>query len=126
MRTIRKMTPEFLDEIFEQVSSYQSENKATLSKTCEALKEKYGVSSTTIMKWYYKSRGKNRVMSTVAKKKQKKTPVKIAATSISTAQLDAEKMIFDYMKNLSLFKRILACICGFDKLCMNYGSKKIH
>ena len=42
-----------------------------------------------------------------------------------SAQLDAEKAIFNYVKSLSFFKRILACIIGLDKLCYNYGEKKM-
>lgn len=127
----RKMTQEFLDEIFEQVCSYQSENKCVRDKAFKALSKKYNVSPCTISKWYYKARGKNRVISTVAKKKTyaKQPSVKIAATAISTpmyAQLSAEKIIYDHIKNLNVFKRVLACICGFDKLCYNYGNKKVH
>ena len=125
MRTRRKMTQEFLDEIFDQVCSYQSENKCNFTTACKALSKKYAVSVKTMQSWYYKSRGKNRVISTVAKKGNKR-PIKVAAIGISrSAQLDAEKIIYDYIKGLSLFKRILACICGFDKFCMNYGSKKM-
>ena len=79
----------------------------------------------TVRKWFQERKGKNPVILEVAKKKDK-TSVKLAATSISSsAQLDAEKIIFDYLKGLNTFKRILACICGFDKFCMHYGCKKM-
>ena len=125
------MTPDFLDEILSQVSSYQSENKCMLHEAIAEMAKKYETSYNTMEKWYYMSRGKNRVISSVAKRKvgrpKKTAPVKIAATSVSiSAQLDAEKIIFDYVKKLGFFKRVLAVIIGLDKLCYNYGSKKVH
>lgn len=125
------MTPDFLDEIFSQVSSYQSENKCKLREALTELAKKYEVSYATMEKWYYMSRGKNRVIASVAKKKvgrpKKAAPTAIAATSLSiSSKLEAEKMIFDYIKGLSFFKRVLAVIIGLDKLCFNYGSKKVH
>jgi len=113
-----------IDEVLEKVALYQSEQKSSLKRSFEVIGGEYNIKPDTINKWYYKTRGKNRVISQVAKKKDK--AFKIAATSVSSsAQLDAEKIIFDYLKGLSTFKRILACICGFDKLCMHYGSKKM-
>lgn len=125
------MTPDFLDEIFSQVSSYQSENKCKLREALTELAKKYEVSYVTMEKWYYMSRGKNRVIASVAKKKvgrpKKAAPTAIAATSLSiSSKLEAEKVIFDYIKGLSFFKRVLAVIIGLDKLCFNYGSKKVH
>ena len=125
------MTPDFLDEILSQVSSYQSENKCKLHETLTELAKKYEVSYATMEKWYYMSRGKNRVIASVAKKKEgrpkKAAPTAIAATSLSiSSKLEAEKIIFDYIKGLSFFKRVLAVIIGLDKLCFNYGSKKVH
>jgi len=127
----RKMTPDFLDEIFSQVSSYQSENKCMLREALAEMAKKYETSYPTMEKWYYMSRGKNRVIASVAKKKvgrpKKAAPTAIAATSLSiSSKLEAEKIIFDYIKGLSFFKRVLAVIIGLDKLCFNYGSKKVH
>ena len=121
-----KIPQSLKDEALEKVALYQSEHKCTLSEAFKVVSSEYNVASDTIQKWFYKSRGKNAVISKVAKKIDKQSK-SIAATAISTqsARLQAEEMIYDYIKNLSLFKRILACICGFDKLCYNYG-KKIH
>lgn len=124
------MTPDFLDEIFSQVSSYQSENKCKLREALAEMAKKYETSQNTMEKWYYMSRGKNRVISSVAKKKvdrpTKAAPTAIAATSLSiSTKLEAEKIIFDYIKGLSFFKRVLAVVIGLDKLCYNYG-KKVH
>ena len=114
-----------IDEVLEKVALYQSEQKSSVKHSFEVIGDEYGIKPDTISKWYYKTRGKNRVISQVAKKKDKISK-KIAAVSVSSsAQLDAEKIIFDYLKGLSTFKRILACICGFDKLCMHYGCKKM-
>lgn len=119
-----KISQDLKDKVLEEVALYQSEGKYTLKNSFKVLGEKYSINPDTINKWYYKSRGKNQVISQVAKKKDK--AFKVAATSVSSsAQFDAEKIIFDYLKGLSTFKRILACICGFDKLCMHYGSKKM-
>ena len=119
----KRISQDLKDKVLEEVALYQSEGK-TLKESFKVLGEKYSINHDTINKWYYKTRGKNRVISQVAKKKDKQ--FKIAATSVSSsAQLDAEKIIFDYLKGLSTFKRILACICGFDKLCMHYGCKKM-
>lgn len=122
-----KIPQSLKDEALEKVALYQSEHKCTLNEAFKVVSSEYNVASDTIQKWFYKSRGKNAVISTVAKKIDKQSK-SIAATAISTqsARLQAEKMIYDYIKNLSLFKRILACICGFDKLCYNYGRKKIY
>lgn len=125
------MTPDFLDEILSQVSSYQSENKCKLREAVTELAKKYEVSYATMEKWYYMSRGKNRVMASAAKRiagRPKKTaPTAIAATSLSiSTKLEAEKIIFDYIKSLNFFKRVLAVMIGLDKLCYNYGSKKVH
>ena len=119
----KRISQDLKDKVLEEVALYQSEGK-TLKESFKVLGEKYSINHDTINKWYYKTRGKNRVISQVAKKKDK--VFKVAATSVSSsAQLDAEKIIFDYLKGLSTFKRILACICGFDKLCMHYGCKKM-
>ena len=113
------------DDVLQKVALYQSEQKCTLKKALEVVGKENGIRPDTINKWYYKSRGKNQVISTVAKKKDNLSK-KIAATSISySAQIEAEKAIFDYVKKLGFFKRILACIIGLDKLCYNYGSKKM-
>lgn len=139
----KKLTDDFLMKVFNQVRAYQSEHNCKLNVTISALSKEYGVSEGTLEMWYYsakKLQGKNPVISTVAKQKDvtigfckpvvkkqpviKKQPVKVAATSVST-QLDAEKAIFNYVKSLSFFKRILACIIGLDKLCYNYGEKKM-
>lgn len=118
----KHVSQNIIDEVLEKVALYQSEQKCTLKYSFEVIGGEYGIKPDTINKWYYKTRGKNRVISQVAKKKDK--AFKIAATSISSsAQLDAEKIIFNYVKNLSFFKRILACIIGLDKLCYNYGTK---
>lgn len=125
------MTPDFLDEIFSQVSSYQSENKCKLREAIAEMAKKYETSYPTMEKWYYMSRGKNRVIASVAKKKvsrpKKAAPTAIAATSLSiSSKLEAEKIIFDYIKGLSFFKRVLAVMIGLDKLCYNYGNKKVY
>ncbi len=120
-----KISQSLKDEALEKVALYQSEHKCTLNEAFKVISSEYNVIPHTIQKWFYKSKGKNSVISQVAKKIDKPS---IAATAISTqsARLQAEEMIYDYIKNLSLFKRILACICGFDKLCYNYGRKKIY
>lgn len=121
----KKVPQSLKDEVLKKVALYQSEQKLNVKRSFEVVGGEYGIKPDTINKWYYQSRGKNLVISTVAKKKDK-TPIKIAATTVSSsAQLDAEKIIFDYLKGLGTFKRILAVICGFDKLCMHYGSKKM-
>lgn len=127
MPTGHKIPQSLKDEALEKVALYQSEHKCTLNEAFKVVSSEYSVSFNTIQKWFYKSRGKNAVISTVAKKIDKQSK-SIAATAISTqsARLQAEEMIYDYIKNLSLFKRILACICGFDKLCYNYGRKKVY
>lgn len=113
-----------IDEVLEKVVLYQSEQKSSVKRSFEVIGDEYGIKPDTINKWYYK-RGKNLVIPKVAKKKDKISK-KIAAVSVSSsAQLEAEKIIFDYLKGLSTFKRILACICGFDKFCMHYGCKKM-
>lgn len=118
------------DEILEKVALYQSEHKSTRMKACRAIGEKYGIKTDTIYKWK-QLRGKDLVIPQVAKKKDriirnKNKTVKVAATSVSSsANFEAEKIIFNYVKNLSFFKRILACIIGLDKLCYNYGGKKM-
>lgn len=119
------------DEILEKVALYQSEQKMRVKRSFEVVGSEYGIKPDTINKWYYKSRGKNLVISQIAKRKRvnvpKRTaPTAIAATSVSSVdKIEAEKIIFDYVKSLSLFKRILACIIGIDKLCWNYGRKKV-
>ena len=114
------------DEILEKVALYQSEHKSTRIKACRAIGEKYGIKTDTIYKWK-QLQGKDLVISQVAKKKDRiirNKTVKVAATSVSSStKLEAEKIIFNYVKNLSFFKRILACIIGLDKLCYNYGTK---
>lgn len=122
-----KISQSLKDEVLEKVVLYQSEQKCTLKQSFRVIGSEYGIKPDTINKWFYKSRGKNAVISKVAKKIDKQSK-SIAATAISTqsARLQAEEMIYDYIKNLSLFKRILACVCGFDKLCYNYGRKKVY
>lgn len=122
-----KIPQSLKDEILEKVALYQNEQKCTLKNSFKVVGSEYGIKPDTINKWFYKSKGKNPVISTVAKKIDKESK-SIAATAISTqsARLQAEEMIYNYIKNLSLFKRILACICGFDKLCYNYGRKKVY
>lgn len=133
----KKLTDDFLMKVFNRVRAYQSEHNCKLNVVIDTLSKEYGVSNGTLEMWYYsakKLQGKNPVISTVAKRKDvttnsckpvvKKQPVKVAATSVS-AQLDAEKAIFNYVKSLNFFKRILACIIGLDKLCYNYGGKKV-
>ena len=129
MRKKRKMTDEFLNEIFRQVSSYQNEHNCMIREAIEAIRNNYDASYATMEKWYYMSPDRKKGTHSAAKKKtgrpKKTTQTKIAATSIST-QLDAEKAIFEYVKKLGFFKRILACIIGLDKLCYNYGSQSLH
>lgn len=112
------------DEMLEKVRAYQSEHKSTRKQACRVIGEQYSINPDTVYKWK-ELRGKDLVISQVAKKKDK-TPVKLAATSISSsAKLEAEKIIFNYVKSLNFFKRLLACIIGLDKLCYNYGGKKM-
>ena len=116
------------DEILEKVALYQSEHKSTRIKACRVIGEKYDIKTDTIYKWK-QLQGKDLVIPQVAKKKDRivqNRTVKLAATSVSSStKLEAEKIIFNYVKNLSFFKRILACIIGLDKLCYNHGGKKM-
>ncbi len=128
----KKVSQDLKDKMLEKVALYQSEQKMSVKRSCEVVGSEYGIKPDTISKWYYRSRGKNLVMTQVAKKKEKEVeaqettaPTAIAATSVSSVdKIEAEKIIFDYVKSLSLFKRILACIIGIDKLCWNYGNIK--
>ena len=122
-----RLADEYLDDIFQQVSLYQSEKKCSVNKACDELSKKLGISSTALNKQFQRARGRNRVITTVAKRK---TPAKIAATTVSSSasmQVEVEKAIFGFMKNMGFFKRILACIIGLDKLCYSHhGNKKVH
>ena len=112
----KKLSEDYLDEVFSKVSAYQSEHKCSINKACIALSKEFNVNPKTLNHQFKKSRGINRVVST-----------RIAATAItkpSVHSMEIQKTIYDFIKSRGFIKRILCCIIGLDKLCQEYTHKQ--
>lgn len=108
------------DDILMKVALYQSEQKCTLKESFKVMSKECGVAPNTVAKWYHESKGKNPVISKVAKK--------IAATSITTpatTSMLVEKAIYDHIKSLNFIQRLFCIFIKLDKLCPRYTHSKI-